>query len=272
MTLRIRVRHRTLFEYERPITETVMQLRLRPAASAGQTVHESHLTVLPEGPVSQHVDGFGNVVDHLERPAATDRLEVVASSLVECEGVPALPAPGVEPLDMLRFHGPVLDVRGIRRLAAESVPAGLSGEAALEALTEGIAGRLRYERGATSVHSDVAEVLALRAGVCQDFAHVMIACCRVLGIPARYVSGYVYEGESAEHQSHAWVEAWVAGRGWVGFDPTHPVRTGDRHIRVAVGRDYTDCAPTRGVYVGGSGSARMTVSVSLHAEPPGAPG
>jgi transglutaminase-like putative cysteine protease len=138
-------------------------------------------------------------------------------------------------------------------------------EAAVEALTTLIAARFRYEKGATTVHSDVAEVLALRAGVCQDFAHVMIACCRLLGTPARYVSGYVYEGEDATHESHAWVEAWFPGVGWRGFDPTHPVRAGDRHVKVAVGRDYMDCAPTRGVYVGGGATSTMEACVTVSA-------
>jgi transglutaminase-like putative cysteine protease len=266
----LRITHSTRFDYERPIAETVMELRLQPPSTAAQRLLDFELEVRPAGPVSSYVDGFGNTVHHLERIEAHTSIEVVAQMRVECTGAVEPAGAGPSPLDMLRFHGPVLDVPGIRRLAdpvrASLNETGLATEAAVAALTARIADRLRYEKGATSVHSDVAEVLALRAGVCQDFAHVQIACCRKLGIPARYVSGYVYEGDDATHESHAWVEAWFPEMGWCGFDPTHPVRTGDRHVKVAVGRDYTDCAPTRGVYVGNGGTSRMEARVTVNAE------
>jgi len=130
-------------------------------------------------------------------------------------------------------------------------------------LTERIARILRHEKATTSVHSDVAEVLALKSGVCQDFAHVLIAACRHLEIPARYVSGYIYGGPSAGHESHAWVEVWLQGQGWQGFDPTQPIRVGDRHVKVAVGRDYSDCAPTRGMSVGNRGRSTMEAEVKV---------
>jgi transglutaminase-like putative cysteine protease len=267
---RLRITHSTLFSYESPVAETVMELRLQPQATAAQRLLDFVLEVQPTGPLSSYVDGFGNTVHHLERIQAQTSLEVVAHIHVECNGEPEPAGGGPPPLDMLRFRGPVTKIPGIRRLAAP-VRQGLGStapaqEAAVGELTAVIAARLRYEKGATTVHSGVAEVLALGAGVCQDFAHVLIACCRLLGIPARYVSGYVYEGEDATHESHAWVEAWFPGMGWRGFDPTHPVRVGDRHVKVAVGRDYTDCAPTRGVYVGSGGNSTMEAHVTVSAD------
>jgi transglutaminase-like putative cysteine protease len=114
----------------------------------------------------------------------------------------------------------------------------------------------------TNVYTAVDDVLALRAGVCQDFAHLFIAAARAMGVPARYVSGYIhFPGErGATTASHAWAEGWVPGRGWVGYDATRPVRVTENHVRLAVGRDYSDAAPTRGIYVG-SATGAMEVSV-----------
>jgi transglutaminase-like putative cysteine protease len=100
----------------------------------------------------------------------------------------------------------------------------------------------------------------LRAGVCQDFAHLFIAVARAMGVAARYVSGYIHAPGAATTASHAWAEAWVPGRGWVGYDATHPIRAAEHHVRLAVGRDYSDAAPTRGIYIG-SATGAMDVSV-----------
>jgi transglutaminase-like putative cysteine protease len=143
---------------------------------------------------------------------------------------------------------------------------GAAVEDALDKLTLTISREFTYDRAVTDVYSAVDEVLELRAGVCQDFAHLLIAAARAMGVPARYVSGYIHVagGEGAASASHAWAEAWVPGRGWVGFDATHPVRTSEHHVRLAVGRDYSDAAPTRGIYVG-SATGTMEVSVKTRA-------
>jgi transglutaminase-like putative cysteine protease len=159
----------------------------------------------------------------------------------------------------------VKDLEGIRELARRHPIADpLSAtevERALDELTSTISREFTYDRSVTNVYSAVDDVLQLRAGVCQDFSHLFIAVARSMGVAARYVSGYIhFPGEKVSTASHAWAEAWVPGRGWVGFDATHPVRTTPHHVRLAVGRDYTDAAPTRGVYVGSASSA-MTISV-----------
>ena len=112
------------------------------------------------------------------------------------------------------------------------------------------------------MYSAVDEVLELRAGVCQDFAHLFIAVARAMGVPARYVSGYIHfaDDKGATTASHAWGEAWVPGKGWIGYDATRPVRTSEHYVRLAVGRDYSDAAPTRGIYVG---SANSTMKVQV---------
>jgi len=176
------------------------------------------------------------------------------------------PGPGEElVLDFLRFRAPVKDVEGVREMATRHEVADMSSpiavEHALDELTETIARDFTYDPTVTNVYSAVDDVLALRAGVCQDFAHLFIATARAMGVPARYVSGYIHTpGEKVVAASHAWAEAWVAGRGWIGFDATRPIRTTPHHVRLAVGRDYTDAAPTRGVYVG-SATGTMAISV-----------
>jgi transglutaminase-like putative cysteine protease len=211
-------------------------------------------------------DGYGNQAHYFNLVRPHTRLIVTSRSVVET-GLGADKGAGEELVhDFLRFRSPVKDVDGVRELAARHpIPDGHSGEAveqALDALTLTISREFTYDRAVTDVYSAVDEVLELRAGVCQDFAHLFIAAARAMGIPARYVSGYIHvPGRGgASSASHAWGEGWVPGRGWVGFDATHPVRTAENHVRVAVGRDYTDAAPTRGIYVG-SATGSMDVSV-----------
>ena len=132
----------------------------------------------------------------------------------------------------------------------------------------GLHQRFEYKPKSTRVDSPIDETLAARQGVCQDFAHVMIALVRLLGIPCRYVSGYLFEPadprRSADGATHAWVEAWLPDLEWVGLDPTHNSLTGEHHIRVAVGRDYADVPPTRGVFKGlSSVKSELAVGVSV---------
>ena len=129
--------------------------------------------------------------------------------------------------------------------------------------------RFEYRPKSTRVDSPIDDALSTRQGVCQDFSHIMIALVRELGIPCRYVSGYLFHpGEtptrSSDGATHAWIEAWLLDLGWVGFDPTHNALAGERHIRVAVGRDYSDVPPTRGVFKGLSAvKSELLVGVSI---------
>jgi len=269
---RFQVEHRTRFDYTAPITETVMELRLTPLDGGGQKLVDFALEVTPKVKLATYVDGYGNTVHHFNLLRGLRRLSVTSRSLVEVGGprdgrAPSPREPDGLVWDFLRFRAPVTEEPGVRVLAGRFRPADLDSgpevAKALDDLTLGISHDLAYDPAVTNVYSGVAEVLSLRAGVCQDFAHVFIAAARALGVPARYVSGYIHapgpDGVT-EGASHAWAEAWVPGAGWVGFDATHPVRVGENHVRVAVGRDYRDAAPTRGVYVG-TATGTMTVSV-----------
>jgi len=211
-------------------------------------------------------DGYGNNVHYFNLVRPHTKLSVTSRSVVET-GVDLDEDPGEELVhDFLRYRSPVKDVPGIHELASRHPIAdptsGAAVEEALDQLTLAISRDFAYDRAVTNVYSAVDEVLELKAGVCQDFAHLFIAVARAMGVPARYVSGYIHapRGSGVATASHAWAEAWVPSRGWVGYDATHPVRTSDHHVRLAVGRDYSDAAPTRGIYVG-SASGTMEVTV-----------
>ena len=265
--MRLQIVHTTRYRYSAPIAESVMEVRLRPMDGAGQRCTEFSLVLSSGVKPRAYMDGYGNNVHYfnLVRPHAG--LSIVSRSIVETGLGEADGDPGEELVqDFLRFRRPAGDSEGVRAMAREHAVADRSSpaatEAALDGLTAAIARDFTYDRAVTNVYSSVEEVLALRAGVCQDFAHLFIAVARAMGVPARYVSGYIHDPGSRGTMtaSHAWGEAWVPGRGWIGYDATRPVRTGENHVRLAVGRDYSDAAPTRGIYVG---SARGTMTVSV---------
>ena len=267
--MKLEIVHSTRYRYSGPIAETVMEVRLQPMDGNGQRCLDFSLELSHGVKASTYTDGFGNHVHYFNLVRPHSGLSVVSRSTIET-GLSPDAQPGEELVqDFLRFRAPVKEVEGIRELAQRHTIADpadpASVEQALDELTLSISREFTYDRAVTNVYSAVDDVLAVRAGVCQDFAHLFIAAARAMGVPTRYVSGYIHTpGEKAAAASHAWAEAWVAGRGWVGFDATHPIRTTPHHVRLAVGRDYTDAAPTRGVYVG-SAVGTMAISVKTKA-------
>lgn len=264
--MKLEIVHSTRYKYTGPIAETVMEVRLRPLDGAGQRCLDFRLELSHGIKPHHYSDGYGNRVHYFNLVRPHSNLTVTSVSVVET-GLPHDGEVGEELVqDFLRFRAPVKDVEGVRELATRHAAGDHASpeqvEAALDALTETISREFTYDRKVTNVYSEVDDVLALRAGVCQDFAHLFIAVARAMGVPARYVSGYIHDPSLKGHRmaSHAWAEAWLPARGWVGFDATHPVRTTEHHVRLAVGRDYTDAAPTRGVYVG-SATGTMAISV-----------
>lgn len=262
----LEVIHTTRFAYSSKIAETVMEVRARPLDGLGQRCLEFELAVEPESRVSFYRDGFGNFVHYFNHLEPHQEILVRARSVVETGIGPDAHTFGF-PEDFLLFREPVVEVAGVRKMAARFRPAagaeGAEIEASLDALALHINRKFRYVPETTDVYTGVKQVLELKSGVCQDFAHLFLAVGRSMGIPCRYVSGYIMSGEGrvGTGASHAWAEAWIPGRGWVGYDPTNPVKAGEQHVRVAVGRDYRDVAPTRGVYLG-SAEEIMGVAVS----------
>ncbi len=260
---RLEITHTTRLTYREAIAETYMEMRVRPLDDGGQRCRDFSLDVRPAATVRGYRDGFGNHVLYFNHLARHERVEVRARSLVETGVAGGDALWPVFPEDFVAFRPPVLDLAGVRQIAAR-VDRGEDRVKTLEALTTHINTHLRYRPETTDVFTQVDEVLRLRSGVCQDFAHLFIAVARSLHIPCRYVSGYLdpIGGRRGAGATHAWAEAWLPGQGWLGFDPTNPMRAAEHHVRVAVGRDYRDVPPTRGIYLGRA-AERMEVNVEV---------
>ena len=281
----LEVRHVTQYHYAEPVRESVMELWMQPQKSATQRLLSFELELDPAAQLFSYADSFGNAVYHFDAPHAHSRLEIIARSAVETQPPSLFPEAldhgewdrvrgdfiRSECFDFLRPHGYARrtaaldafvakhDVDALRRLDPLS---------AARALSHLIYGAFDYQTGVTEADSPIDLALAQGRGVCQDFAHIMIAICRDWGLPARYVSGYLFTDRAQKSDrsdpdaSHAWVEVFLPSLRWVGFDPTNDILAGERHVQVAVGRDYADVPPSRGVFKGESES-QLAVGVSV---------
>jgi transglutaminase-like putative cysteine protease len=285
--MRYTIRHVTRFTYDAPITESVMEARMQPRSDGAQRCLQFALTTSPSSRVMVYRDHDGNTVHHFNIPARHARLALTAEGLVECSP-PAQPLPDslgpgawaqldafAESGECWEYLAPSVFAQPTPLLDTFATEVGLvRGDdplVLLRRLTEEIYTRLEYKPQTTRVDSPIEEALEGRSGVCQDFAHIFIALARRLGVPSRYVSGYLFRDHASHDRSavdatHAWVEAFLPTLGWIGFDPTNNLIAEERHIRVAIGRDYADVPPTRGVYKGVS-AVRSELSVAVHVGP-----
>lgn len=275
--MQLRIVHTTGFEYDGQAVASYNQARLTPVTDAEQIVVHTRLEVQPAPWTLHYRDYFGTEVTAFEVLDPHESLQVVATSTVHTHRGPAgdpvlawedLTTPEVsdrftEYLDLSRHVAPSEDLRA----AAEDVraAAGSPGEAARE-LCRLVHREMEYRSGSTHVKSTGAEAWQQRSGVCQDMAHVALGAMRQLGIPARYVSGYLHPrrepevGETVRGESHAWVEWWDDG--WHAFDPTNDGEPGDRYVVVATGRDYGDVKPISGIFTGAR-TEKMHVDVHI---------
>jgi transglutaminase-like putative cysteine protease len=264
------IRHVTNYRYSAPICESQMEVRMQPRTEGLQRCWDFQLITTPRSKVASYRDSLGNTIHHFDIPARHDRLSIAMEALVEVSDPTPLPdslSPDTWPeLDRLAELDDLWDLVRPSHFARSSVL--LSDFAreytierkadpitTLHAIRAAVRDGFSYEPKSTRVDSPIDEALANRRGVCQDFAHIFITLARQLGIPCRYVSGYLFHRDDADDRSdpdasHAWVEAYLPGLEWIGIDPTNNLFTGERHIRVAVGRDYADVPPTRGVFKG----------------------
>ena len=270
----LRVTHETTFEYSEPIANSVMEARLRPASHERQIVRSSSLDLSPHARQFPYTDYFGNTVHFFTIPVRHRRLSLISRSVVQTLPARQLAEDGPVPMgphtgalwEYLQFDGPVCRHPELFDWAdrfgeiAELMPR-------LEALNHHIHEHFEYKPKTTSVDSTVADVLSGGSGVCQDFAHLMIGVCRAMRLPARYVSGYIFtnraSGVRGQDASHAWCQVHLPGWGWLALDPTNDLLVDERYVEVAVGRDYRDVPPTKGIY---RGSAAEAMSVAVHTE------
>jgi transglutaminase-like putative cysteine protease len=276
--MKLQVYHRTHHAYASPVRDSFNEARLEPVDSEQQKRQSFLLKVLPSTRLSHYYDFYRNCVHVIDLTAPHQELTVEATSVVTTHELPRLsedatPAP-LSALPACARLGECYD------FLQSSTYVSISPEAWRLAIDLG-AGRtdvwqvalaflhhlgceFTYLPAVTHVHTTMEEALRLRQGVCQDFAHVMIGLCRALGIPARYVSGYLYNGPvdqlKGAQASHAWIEVFIPGVGWRGLDPTNQQQVDCRYVKIASGRDYADVSPLRGTY---RGTAQRKLSVDV---------
>jgi transglutaminase-like putative cysteine protease len=279
--MRYTIAHRTRYHYPVPVHDSHTIVHLQPRSDVTQYCTRYELSIAPRTRLFSYADRFGNDVQHFAILPEHQVLEVIArSQVVTARGEPTAP----EPLPrILVDDDPQLDDMWDYLHQSRYVTFGddldaFAGEVGTPGPTDDVVAWLAhashtlhdafaYDKTTTSVHATVEESVRLRSGVCQDFAHVLIALCRRAGIAARYVSGYVHSGSGetlGADASHAWAEAYLGPRGWVGIDPTNDTWIGDGFVRIAAGRDYRDVSPVRGVFTGASSSI-MSVDVAVEA-------
>ena len=294
--MRYRVRHQTVYHYGGDVAHSHQLLHLTPRELANQICHSRSITLDPEPSARrEYTDPFGNFVTRLEYDLPHDRLEVLAEAGVEVsarrdvmdtestawEEVRGALMYSGQPmtlvyLDACRFRMESSYVKIKQAFNDYSADCFVQGRPLLlgaESLMHKIHRDFSYAPGTTNISTSVLEAFTARHGVCQDFAHIMLACLRSRGLAARYVSGYLRTTPppgsdaalSGADASHAWVSVFCPPCGWVDFDPTNDVRVGTDHIVIAWGRDFGDVSPLRGVIVGG-GRHRLSVRVSVQAE------
>lgn len=276
MSWQLRVVHSTGYHYTTFATQSYNEARLTPRSDRRQTVVATRLETNPATRAHRYTDYWGTVVNAFDLHAPHMEFTVVATSVVDT--TESTPPVRTATWKDLRAE-PVIDQQNeylettaytprdkeLARTARE-IRSGKDPADTVLAIADWIREQLTYRPGSTGVHSSATDAWRSREGVCQDYAHIMLVMLRSIGIPARYVSGYLHTkadaelGETVKGESHAWVEAWTGG--WWSYDPTNAIPIGTRHVWVAIGRDYADVAPLKGIFTGG-GESTLEVSVQL---------
>jgi transglutaminase-like putative cysteine protease len=276
-----KIQHLTQYRYDRPVRESTNQIKIFPATYNGQETTRHELLITGQPPVNRFADYWGNEVGwfSVDAPhselvidsrmvvktanAATNPLAV--SKLADWEAIRAAVQADLPLLDLTRAE-PIAAANKIRQMVGELRHARDTPAVFIQRCSEYIFENFNYQKGITTVETTLDEILEHRAGVCQDFAHVLLQILREEGLPARYVSGYICpnkDGARGAGATHAWVEAWLPGTGWVGIDPTNNTWVSDQHVSLAVGRHFGDCSPVKGTFKGPANQELLVyVSVS----------
>ncbi|KKI91994.1 transglutaminase [Bacillus sp. SA1-12] len=284
--MKIQITHLTKYTYQQPVVDSNNEIRLTPRTDDHQVCNEHAIFVDPKVPLFSYIDYFGNTVHHFTIPFPHEELEIKSLSIVETEEknhnqIYYLPfKTESEILASESFQNQYAEylmetdyTRGtpeLKTFCSEKLHIEKSENIyqLLEQISNLLYANLTYDTQATHVHTTVEETLRLKRGVCQDYAHLMIAICHLYKIPARYVSGYQFIGDISnqhveiQHASHAWVEAYIPIVGWTGFDPTNNGKINWRYVKIGHGRNYRDIVPVKGIYQG-LGEQQLNVSVDV---------
>ena len=260
--MQLSIEHRTNYAYSESVNYTIQQLRLTPQDGFGQRVKRWEIRV--NGHLHRYDDAFGNTAHTLVVDTPHDEISIIASGEVET-GLDSPPVAIELPLEIYLRATPLTSPdETMKTFAASFSPRQAAMDTkSLEEMMHAIVERVPYVKGSTAVETSAAGAFQLGSGVCQDHAHIFIACCRSLGIPARYVSGYLFTDDSSLMESHAWADVWLQDVGWLSFDVSNGCRTDHVHVRLATGLDYRDACPVSGMRVGG-GMETMMVSVHVN--------
>ena len=281
--MKLGVTHRSTFHYGMPVFDSANTLHLEPRVFPNQRTISTLVRVIPATRLRRFTDLFQNITHHFELPLPHSKLEI--ESRIRVENLPMVLTDEAfvathddlkrtmdreETWPFLQESRWVSRNQEIWRQAVDLVSGMDTVFTQATAIMNWIHAEFRYEAGATNVDTHLEEAFRLKRGVCQDFTHVMLGLCRSIGIPARYVSGYLYNGPKdrliGSQASHAWAEVHIPGFGWVGYDPTNNNIADQRYVKVAVGRDYQDVAPIMGSYRGAS-HCRLEVTVTVERLP-----
>ena len=275
----LKITHETNLKYSDMISESIMELRMVPRQEQDQHRLSFDLAIGPATSVASYFDWLDNTVHTFSINALHQEIRIVATSVVETDRPRKEPERFADPwpiplaaadyatYDFLQFGGPVVDCPPLHELAKVIAPRSgtAMGELALQMLYL-IDEKFTYQKGVTTAASPITDILASGGGVCQDYTHLMIGLARAMKIPARYVSGFVFpHGQESRGatQTHAWCELLFPSAGWVGFDPTNRCIIDGHYVKVAVGRNFADVPPNRGVF---RGKASETIDVAVSTE------
>jgi transglutaminase-like putative cysteine protease len=260
--MHLHIRHETRYRYERPVKYSVQNLHLTPRRDLSQRALS--WSIASPGRRLEQIDAYGNIAHLLTIEEPHREISIVVRGVVETADIDARQDDG--PLSPLAYLAPTQltlpneDLKAFARAALARVS---DPKARVQALAEAVLGAVRYKTGSSDVWDCAAVAFKSGEGVCQDHAHVFVACARAVGMPARYVSGYLYTGDASDAASHAWVDAWLGPEiGWQSIDVTHARPAVGNYCRLAVGRDYLDAAPVRGMRQGGGGE-KMEANVLI---------
>jgi transglutaminase-like putative cysteine protease len=260
--MHMHIRHETRYRYERPVKYSVQSLHLTPRRDLSQRALS--WSIVAPGRRLEQIDAYGNIAHLLTIEEPHREISIVVRGVVETADTDARQDDG--PLSPLAYLAPTkltAPNQDIRAFASAALSRVSDPKERVQALAQAVLGAVRYKSGTSDVQDSAAVAFKSGEGVCQDHAHVFIASARAVGMPARYVSGYLYTGDASDAASHAWVDAWLGAEiGWQSVDVTHARPAVRNYCRLAIGRDYLDAAPVRGMRQGGGGE-KMEANVLI---------